>query len=288
MAATIWKGYLTFGLISVPVRIYAAARTERIEFHLIHEKCGTRIKQQIYCPHCKKVVDRKELVKGHELDNGKFVVIEPGELDKVAPESSRAIEVMSFVHMDDVDPIYLDTSYYLVPEEEGEKAYYLLQKAMEDSGYAGVARLTMHEREHVVVVRPAMGGLVLHTIFYARDVRKVEGFGNKSRARLSDKELDMAKTFVKSLAGDFKLDQYEDTYRENVEKLIAAKAKGHTIEVEVTEAPKPALDLMAALKASLEQGKKSEQPETSQPHPKKTAAKSSAKSSSRSKSKSHR
>lgn len=256
MAATIWKGHLTFGLVSVPVRLHAAAREEHISFNMLHEKCGSRIKQQLYCPVCEKVIERKDTVKGHEIGDGRYVIVEPEDLEKIEPPSSKTIDVQEFVKMEDVDPIYFNTSYYLVPEGAGTKAYYLLLRVLEDSKYVGIARIVMHQREHVVVVRPGMGGIMLHTIYYENEIRKVEDFGEDRDVSIGKKELEMGEMFIKSLSAKFEPDKYFDQYQKNVETLLAAKARGKSVTAPEQPTVAPVMDLMAALKASLEKGGK--------------------------------
>ncbi|MBI3927880.1 MAG: Ku protein [Armatimonadetes bacterium] len=256
MATTVWKGHLTFGLISVPVRLHAAARTETVSFNQIHQVCGSRIKQQIYCPKCERVVDRKELVKGHEVDDGQYVVVADEEINAIKPQSARAMEVLEFVRLKDVDPVYFNASYYLVPEgNAGEKPYYLLYQALEDQGYVGIAKIVMHQREHIVIVRPSQGGLMLHTIHYGQDIRKVAEYGQPDKVDIQEKELELARLFVDSLANEFEPEKYKDQYRENLVELIQAKAAGKEVRVEPVPAQPPAMDLMAALKASLEKSR---------------------------------
>lgn len=177
MAATVWKGYIAFGLVSIPVRLFPGARAEHVAFHQIHAKCNTRIKQQLWCPHCEQVVTRDELVNGHELRKGKFVQVTDEELKKAAPPSTETMEISTFVEMSGVDPIYFDTSYYVSPEKAGQKAYRLLVAAMEKTGYAAVAKVGMHRREYIVVIRPHQDGLALHTLHYRNEVRAVPDFG---------------------------------------------------------------------------------------------------------------
>lgn len=253
MASTIWKGYLTFGMISVPVRLYAAARSETISFHMLHEKCGSRIKQQLWCPVDEEIVQRKDIVKGYEIDEGTYVTVDEKDLEKIQPESARTIDVLEFVPAKELDAMYLDTSYFLVPDEAGTKAYYLLQSVLEEMDVEGVARLVMHQREHIVAVRPSQGGLMLHTLFFEDEVRKVDDFGKRGHIRVTEKELEMGKTFVKALITKFDPSKYKDEYRAAVEKMLEEKAAGK----EITAAPEvktaPIMDLMAALKASLDQ-----------------------------------
>lgn len=259
MAATIWKGHLTFGLISVPIRLHAAARGETISFHQIHQVCGSRIKMQVWCPTCQRVVERKELVKGHEFEDGRYVLIDPAEIEKVEPASAKTMEVQEFVDLAEVDPVYYEASYYTVPESAGEKAYYLLCKAMQDTGFAGLAKIVLHQREHIAILRPSQGGIMLHTLYYQDEVRAVEDYGHPEKVALGDKELEMARLFIQTLAAPFDISKYQDQYRENLKKLIAAKAQGQEMVVEAAPPPAPVLDLMAALKASLERQKDKEE-----------------------------
>src|SRR5215470_19505121 len=152
MAASVWKGYLTFGLISI--RLFSAARGERIGLNQLHSVCNNRIKMPLYCPHCERQVPRDEIIKGYEYEKDQYVLFKDEELDKIEPQSARSMEILEFVKVDEIDPLYYDASYYVTPEDEGKKAYQLLLEAMESSGYAAIAKLTMHQREHIVVVRP--------------------------------------------------------------------------------------------------------------------------------------
>jgi len=253
MAQTVWKGHLTFGLVSVPIRLYAAARTETVSFNQLHKTCGTRVKQKLFCPSCEKTVERSELVKGAEVEGGRFVLVEDTDLQAMAPESGTSMEVLEFVKLEEVDPVYFDSSYYMVAENKaGEKPYFLLQKSLQEMHYAAIAKLSKANREHIVIVRPSGPGLMLHTLFYQDEVRQVADYGQDD-VQLSDKELELGKLFVSSLAAPFDSSKYHDRYRENLTSLIAAKAQGQTIEATATPAAQPpAMDLMAALKASLE------------------------------------
>lgn len=253
MAQTVWKGHLTFGLVSVPIRLYAAARSETVSFNQLHKACGTRVKQKLFCPTCEKSVERSELVKGAEVEGGRFVLVEESDLQAIQPESGTSMEVLEFVKLEEVDPVYFDTSYYMVAENKaGEKPYFLLQKSLKEMGHAAIARLSKANKEHIVIVRPSGKGLMLHTLYYQDEVRQVADYGQDEGVQLSDKELELGKLFVSSLAGPFEPNKYHDRYRENVTSMIAAKAQGQTIAAAAPVAPPPALDLMAALKASLE------------------------------------
>src|ERR1700691_6636211 len=160
MASTVWKGHLTFGLVSLPVRLYSAARGETVGFNLLHAKDNSRIKQKTFCAAEDQEVPRSELVKGYEYEKDRYVVIEDEDIKKVAPKTAKVMEILEFVKGDQVDPIYLESSYYLAPDEGGEKPYALLFEALRQTKYYAVAKIAMHNREHVVIVRPGEGGMV--------------------------------------------------------------------------------------------------------------------------------
>jgi DNA end-binding protein Ku len=256
--ASLWTGFLTFGLISMPVRLFSGARGERISFHMLHRDDNTRVKQQLVCPADDKVVDRSEIVKGYEYRKGEYVIVEPEEIKKIEPRTAKAMEILEFVKADEVDPIYFESSYYLMPEEAGRRPYALLQKALQDSGYFGIAKLTMHNREYTVILRPKDGGIMLHTMYYQDEIREVENFG-KIDVELKPAESKVAHQLIEALAADWEPEKYSDTFQENLKKLIQAHLEGK--EVMPVEKPKkiaPVVDLMAALKESLAQteGKK--------------------------------
>ncbi len=157
MASSVWSGYLTFGLISMPVRLFSGARGNHISFHMLHRDDNTRIKQQLWCPHDERVVERNEIVKGYEYRKGEYVIIEPEEIKKIEPKTAKAMEILEFVKADDVDPIYFESSYYVTPDEAGRRPYALLCKALEETSYVAIAKLTMHNREYTVVLLPPPG-----------------------------------------------------------------------------------------------------------------------------------
>jgi DNA end-binding protein Ku len=251
MATTVWKGHLTFGLISIPVRMYAAARGERISFNQLHKDCHSRLKQPLFCPVCNRNVERSEIVKGYEYEKDQYVLFSEDELDKIEPSSARVMEILEFVKLGEIDPIYFDASYYVAPEDAGVKAYQLLMKAMEESGHAAIAKLTMHQREHIVIIRPSARGMMLHTMFYSSEIRASESVPT-DKIELKDQEKKLAQQLIESLATPFEPQKYRDEYQEGVRAVIAAKRQGQ----EVTEAAQPhmapVVDLMEALKKSLE------------------------------------
>ncbi|HYG99341.1 MAG TPA: Ku protein [Terriglobales bacterium] len=251
MPASVWTGYLTFGLISMPVRLFSGARGSRVSFHMLHRDDHVRVKQQLICPAEEKVVERDEIVKGYEYRKGEYVVIEPEEIKKIEPKTAKAMEILEFVRSSDVDPIYFESSYYLMPEEAGKRPYALLSKALEETGYVAIAKLTMHNREYMVFLRPHKGGMMLHTMYYKDEVREVEHFGAID-AELKESEVKVAHQLIEALAAPFEPEKYHDTFEDNLKKLIQARLEGKEItEVEKPKKVAPVVDLMAALKDSL-------------------------------------
>src|SRR5947209_11836442 len=250
MASTVWKGRLTFGLISIPVRLTTAARSERISFNQLHKECHTRVKQPLFCPTHNRIIERSEVVKGYEYEKDQYVLFTEEELDKIEPPSAKVAEILEFVKLDEVDPVYFDASYYLAPDEGGAKAYQLLMSAMKESGYAAIAKLTMHQREHIVVVRPSNKGMMLHTMFYSNEIRVAES-SSTDKAELKDQEKKLAQQLIENLAVPFEPQKYRDEYQENVRGMIAAKLKGQEVTEVAQPHMAPVIDLMEALKKSL-------------------------------------
>ena len=251
MAAATWKGLLTFGLISVPIRLSPAARTERISFHQLHNVCHTRIKMPMFCPTCDRIVERNEIEKGYEHEKDQYLLFTQAELDEVEPDSARTMEIIEFVKVEEIDPLYFDASYYVAPDKEGEKAYHLLLEAMLESGYAAIAKVTMHSRENIVILRARKEGLTLHTMFYQNEVRPAVEYGNTDKSEVKGQEKALAMQLIENLATKFKPEKFHDSYQENLQKLIEAKAHGKKLTIVPNTRNAPVVDLMAALKKSL-------------------------------------
>jgi DNA end-binding protein Ku len=255
VATSVWKGHLTFGLVSLPIRLFSAARAESISFNLLHKSDNSRIKQITYCQAEDKPVPRSDLVKGYEYEKDHYVVIEDEDIKKVAPKTAKVMEILEFVETKDVDPVYMESSYYMAPDAGGEKAYALLFEALKKSGYSGVAKIAMHNREHIVILRPGKKGILLHTMYFANEVRQVDEF-RTDLDLVKEKELALAGTLIEALAAKFEPEKYKDTYRENLEAMIQSKIQGQ----KVVEAPEPhvapVIDIMEALKRTLEIKKK--------------------------------
>jgi DNA end-binding protein Ku len=255
VATSVWKGHLTFGLVSLPVRLFSAARAESVSFNLLHKSDNSRIKQVTFCQAEDKPIPRSDLVKGYEYEKDHYVVIEDDEIKKVAPKTAKVMEILEFVETKDVDPVYLESSYYMAPEGGGEKAYALLFEALRKSGYSGVAKIAMHNREHIVILRPGPRGILLHTMYFTNEIRQVDEFRTDLEL-VKEKELALAHTLIEALAAKFEPEKYKDTYRENLLAMIQNKIQGQ----KVVEAPEPhiapVIDIMEALKRTLEIKKK--------------------------------
>jgi DNA end-binding protein Ku len=280
MASMVWRGYISFGLISIPVRLFRAARAERVSLRRLYrteapvEPLPARgrsretkevaqaepelapVRQASIREETGEVLPQQSVVKGYEYGKNRFVAIEPEELKSLAPPTSSAMEIEEFVKLSEIDPVYFETSYYVHPEEAGEKAYGLLYRAMSSTGLAAIAQFAMHTREHVVVLRPGRKGILGHTMFYESEVRADEEY-RADTAAVSEKELKLAETLIHSLAGPFDPARYRDTYRERLEAMLARKVQGQPVETP-QRPPKAAevVDIAEALRKSLANLKK--------------------------------
>ena len=256
MPSSVWSGYVTFGLISIPVKLFSAARSEGISFRMLHKECGTRVKQQYICPVHERPVTREEIVKGYEFEKDRYIEVSPEEIKKIEPRTARAMEILEFVPLAEVDAMFFDTSYYLVPDDPGLRAYVLLGRAMADSGKCAIARLSMHNREYTAVLRPLAQGLALHSMFFRHEVGRIEELGPVNGLEVKEKELELAHSLIESLSAPFEPEKYSDSFQANLRTMLDAKLQGQPV-TEV-EKPKlaPVIDLMAALKKSLEDARK--------------------------------
>jgi DNA end-binding protein Ku len=226
--------------------LFTAARGERVSFNQLHRECNTRIRQQLFCPTCDRTVERSEIIKGYEYAKDQYVLVEEKEIKQIAPESADGMEIMEFVKLEEVDPLYFESSYYAIPEEAGRKAYHLLTDTMDKLGYAAIAKLTMHQREYTVLIRSRDNGLTLHTMYYPNEIRAVAEYGKDANFEVKPQEAKLAQQLVESLAASFEPEKYSDSYQERLKELVEAKREGK--EITPTEGPKlaPVIDLMAA------------------------------------------
>jgi DNA end-binding protein Ku len=251
MPATVWKGYLSFGLVSFPIRLYSAARPDPVHFHLLHNKDLSRIREVMYCAAEDKPVDRSEIVKGYEYKKNQYVVVEPEELTQIAPPTASVMEILRFVRIDEVDPVFFRTSYYVSPEQAVMRPYSLLLEAMKETQFDALAKVAMHGREHIVILRPREQAIMLHTIYFTGELHKGNEFGIPKPAKVNRKEVDMAKKLIETLAEPFKPEQFHDEYKGNVLSLIEKKRKGQKIAPIKQPKKAPVIDLMQALQESL-------------------------------------
>jgi DNA end-binding protein Ku len=272
VAAIVWKGYVTFGLISIPIRLLVAARGKTVRFHQIHRVCNSRIRQLLFCPVCDRAVERSELAKGYEVGKDRYVLVEDEEIKKIAPPSSQAMEILQFVKLEEIDPIYFEMSYFAVPEQPGRKAYKLLVETMENTRYAALAKVAMHQREYLVALRPRARGLTLHTMYYQDEIRQAAEYGDTGDVEVKEQELRLAEQVVESMAAPFEPQKFRDEYRYRLQALIEAKMEGRAVVA--AEQPRrlaPVVDLMEALQKSLATAQK--KPAEAPPPERKRAAK---------------
>src|SRR3989442_1761148 len=237
-ARSIGSGTISFGLVSIPIRVYVATHSEQLSFNMLHAPCGTRIKQQLYCPHHEKVVERSEIVKGYQFEKDRYVTFTDEELRALEAEANRAIDIHEFVPLAGVDPIYFEDAHYLGPDKGAEKAYHLLAQAMRETGKVALAQYVRGGKEHLVLVRPYDGGLVLHTMHYADEVRSLAEVDLGGEPKLRPGEVEMARKLVQQLSTKaFRPAQYHDQYRERVQEVVQKKVAGE--EVTAAEPEKP-------------------------------------------------
>jgi len=276
--STIWGGSISFGLVSVPVKLTPATRSKDVSFNQLEAESGARIRLRRVSEQTGEEVPMDQIVKGYEISKGRYVVVEKDELDAIAPKATRNIEIEDFVDLDEIDPIYFVSPYYVLPDKAAVKPYRLLLEAMQELRKVAIGRVVMRGKEHLVAIRPMGDLLCVETMRYADEVIPIEEVGGAPEADLSEKELAMARQLVESLAEGFDADKYENEYREQLMGLIEAKAAGEEVVAEPeAEEPAKVLDLMAALEASLQRsGNAGALPDTA-PAAKKTAKKSTAK-----------
>ena len=254
-----WRGAITFGLITIPVRLYVATQEKSVKFNMLHGPDGGRIKYLKTCSIDGVEVPWDEIVRGYEYEKGRFVTFTDEELDAAMGDMARAVDVLHFVPLDQIDPIYFQKSYYVGPEETGVKAYKLLLQALEESGKVAVARLAFREKEHLATLRAANGVFVLETMFWPDEVRPAEFEELGKAVDIRPAELDMALALIENLSQDFDTKEYHDRTREAVEGLIQKKIEGQEIISPEGTEPAPVVDLMAALRASVEATKQRKQ-----------------------------
>jgi DNA end-binding protein Ku len=275
MPRAIWSGAISFGLVNVPIKLFTATSQKDVRFHQLHDKDGARIQQKRVCSQDGEEVPMEHIVKGYEVSRDTYVIITPEELDALDPKATRTIDILDFVDLDEIDPVYFDSTYYMVPEKGAAKAYALLLEAMRKSNKVAIARVVLRQKQHLVALRPLKNALSMETMLYADEVVSTETLeGLPEDVTVTDRELAMAQQLIDSLADDFKPERYKDDYRERVMEMIERKAEGQEIVVgEEEEEQAPVVDLMAALEASLAAAKTRREAEPEEEKPAKPARK---------------
>jgi DNA end-binding protein Ku len=260
MPRSIWSGAISFGLVNVPVKLYSAVSRKAVRFHQLHDADGVRIQQKRVNPATGEEVPYDHIVKGYEIAPDRYVVITPEELESLDPKKTRTIDIEDFVQLEEIDPIFYDHPYYLLPDKGAAKAYKLLVTAMDEAGKVAIARVVIRQKENLVAIRPAEGILTMETMLFADEVVPRDQFDEldaAEEAETSKREVDMAKMLIDTLSSEFDPSKYRDTYRERVLDLIERKAEGEAIAVQpATDELKAVPDLMAALEASVAAAKK--------------------------------
>jgi DNA end-binding protein Ku len=266
MARAIGNGVLSFGLVSIPVEIHSAIQDQGIHMHLLHKECGSRVRNQMFCPVCKVVVERSDLVRGFELSKGNYVQITEEEIESLEAEANSAIEFREFIPVEKLDPVYFESSYYLAPSKGAEKPYRLLAETLEKTGRVALAQTVFREKESLVAVRSVQNGLVMHFMYFANEVRDFDQIPKAEGEKVPKREIDLGRDLIEKLSADeFKPEKYHDEYRERFLAMIDQKVKGEEITV---APPTPergrgkVVDIFAALKQSLEQATAQNRPAT--------------------------
>ena len=270
MPRAMWKGAISFGLVTIPVSVYPATEEKGLKFNQLHDEDGGRIRYKRVCEKDGEEVSFEHIVKGFEVEKDRYVVLTDEDFDAVPVESSRAIDIERFVDLDDIDPVMFKKSYYLIPEETGAKAYALLREAMSEDGRVGIAKVSFRDKEHLAALRFKDDAFVLETMYWPDELREADFGGVDVGGKVTDQEMAMARQLIESLAGAWEPEQFSDEYREGLLEIVEAKLHGQEIEVVAPEPTAKVVDLMEALKASVAAAKKQE------PAPKEASAKKSA------------
>lgn len=256
MARPIWTGYLTFGLVTIPIRLLTAEDPKDVRFRLLHKTCGTPIQNRRWCAVHEAIVPYEDTVRGFEYSRGRFVTLTGEDLDNIPVETNENLNIAAFVELSEIDPIFFDKSYYVAPGEGGAKAFALLREAMQESGKVAVGKVVIREKEHLVAVRPYAGALVMSTLFYADELRRLEDEDQAADAKIHPNERKMAVQLIEGLAAEFRPEEFRDEYREKLQQVLQAKAQGETVSTPQIPKPEKVVDLMDALRRSLEMARR--------------------------------
>jgi DNA end-binding protein Ku len=258
---SMWKGAISFGLVSIPVSLYPATEKKDVKFRFLHKECHTPLQYRRVCPACDREVPAEEIVRGYEYEKNRFVIIEEKDLENIPDEQSRTIDILDFVDLAEIDPIYYDKTYFLGPGETGEKAYTLLRRIMEETGKVAVARVVIRTKESLATLRVYQGKmLVMETMFFPDELRDPAAVPLPAReVKIHDNELKMARELVLNLAEKFDPEKYHDQYRELLLEVIRAKVEGQEVEIPAAREAGKVVDLLEALKASVDMARKTQE-----------------------------
>ncbi|NNG18829.1 Ku protein [Naumannella sp. ID2617S] len=280
MPRSIWKGAISFGLVTIPVKLYSATEEKDISFRQVHPEDGGRIKYKRVCEKCGKEIPYAEIAKGYETADGRLAILEQSDFDNLPLSTTKSVEVVQFVEESEVDPTYFAKTYFMEADGPGAKPYVLLRDALRASGRAALVKVALRSRESLALIRVKDDQLLMHTMIWPDEIRDGEFAAPASDITVSDAEVKMAQTFIDALAGDFDPEEYHDSYREALEEVVTAKLAGTELAAEEEEAPKDAevVDLVAALRASVEAAKKRREEAAGGKSESKTGTKSESKS----------
>jgi DNA end-binding protein Ku len=277
MPRAMWKGAISFGLVTIPVSVYPATEEKTLRFNQLHDEDGGRIRMKRTCSIDGEEVGYEHIVKGYEYEKDRYVILTDDDFDMVPVESSRAIDIQQFVELDEIDPMYYKKSYFLVPEETGARAYALLREALNRAGKVGIAKVSFRDKEHLAALRFRDDAFVLETMYWPDELREADFGGVDVNANVRDNELDMAQTLIDNLTADWDPGEFRDEYREGLLRIVEAKINGEEIEVVEAEPAAKVVDLMEALKASVAAAKKQPEAKPTSSKKKSAAKKTSAK-----------
>jgi DNA end-binding protein Ku len=276
MPRAMWKGAISFGLVTIPVSVYPATEEKTLRFNQLHDDDGGRIRMKRTCSVDGEEVGYEHIVKGYEYEKDRYVILTDEDFEAIPVESSRAIDIQQFVDLEEIDPMQYKKSYYLVPEETGAKAYALLREALNRSGKVGVAKVSFRDKEHLAALRFRDDAFVLETMYWPDEIREADFGGVDVSAKVRPNELEMAQTLIENLTADWNPTEFKDEYREALLRIVEAKINGEEIEIVEAEPTAKVVDLMDALKASVAAAKK-ESKEEAQPKKKAASKKTTAK-----------
>jgi DNA end-binding protein Ku len=254
MPRSIWNGVISFGMVSIPVKLYTATQSKDISFHLLHKEDGVRLQQLRWCPQHERAVEWSEVARGYEYARDEHVILTDEDFAKLPLPSKQTVELSAFVKAEEIDPVFYEKSYYLEPDAKGIKPFALLMTALKEKGLTGIAKIAVRNKEQLCALRPMDGQLILETLYYPDEIRVEKS--ELPDVKISDKELDMAYTLIELLTEDFQPEKYKDEYREALMQVIDAKLEGEELPEVAAAKPAKVTDIMSALRASVEAAKK--------------------------------